>query len=470
MSASLGRAIGEDRAESCGDRPVRPAGGPEGLPRVAIAAANCSLRMGGEAAIPHHLFRLLRARGVEAYLVTHERVRRELEASFPSDLDRLHFVRDGVLQRLLSRVGGGMSNLVNRATLGAIGLMIVQVRQRRLLRRLVRELRIDVVHQPYPVSPAEPSMIVGVGAPVVIGPMNGGMDYPPGFKDRRGWPDRLAASLGRSCRNVANRLLPGKLRAAVLLVANPRTRRFLPGPRRGEVLGLVENGVDLDFWRPDETRGEPGGLPVRFVFVGRLVDWKGVDLLLEAWSTLREPWRYRLEVVGDGPERAKLEDLCGRLGLSPWVEFSGFQPPEGCARRLARSDALILPSLVECGGSVVLEAMATGLPVIATDWGGPADYLDETCGILVDAGTRAGFLAGLASAVERLGGDPELRRRMGAAGRLRVGPYSWEAKVERFLEIYRRASASGGRAVPGGPSRERPTLEGSRPPAAGGGG
>jgi glycosyltransferase involved in cell wall biosynthesis len=453
MSVSVGWIARGDHAEAGSAQPLRPVVGSENLPRVIIAAANCSLRMGGEAAIPHHLFRLLRARGVEAYLVTHERVSRELEAAFPSDLDRLHFTRDGVLQRLLCRVGGWMPDLVSRASLGGIGLMIVQIQQRRLIRRLVRELRIDVVHQPYPVSPAEPSMIVGVGVPVVIGPMNGGMDYPPGFEDRRGWPDRLAASLGRSCRNAANRLFPGKLKAAVLLVANPRTRRFLPGPRRGEVLELAENGVDLDFWKPDESRGEPGGPPVRFVFVGRLVDWKGLDLLLEAWATLREPWRYSLEVVGDGPERAKLEALRDRLGLSPWVAFSGFRPPEECARRLARSDALILPSLVECGGSVVLEAMATGLPVIATDWGGPAEYLDETCGILVPAGSRAGFLAGLAAAVERLGGDPELRRRMGGAGRLRVEPYCWEAKVERILEIYRWASVSGERAGNGSPRR-----------------
>ena len=98
---------------------------------------------------------------------------------------------------------------------------------------------------------------------------------------------------------------------------------------------------------------------------------------------------------------------------------------------------LVLPSLYECGGAVVLEAMAVGLPVIASNWGGPADYLDADCGILVSPKSRAQFVDDLGAAMLKLAGDAELRMKMGRAGRRRVEEcFDWERKVDRILEIY----------------------------------
>jgi glycosyltransferase involved in cell wall biosynthesis len=96
--------------------------------------------------------------------------------------------------------------------------------------------------------------------------------------------------------------------------------------------------------------------------------------------------------------------------------------------------------LYECGGAVVLEGMAVGLPVIATNWGGPADYLNESCGILVDPATRESFIEGLANAMIKLAKDPELRLSMGRAARLRVErEFDWQRKVDKTLEIYEEA-------------------------------
>ncbi len=83
-------------------------------------------------------------------------------------------------------------------------------------------------------------------------------------------------------------------------------------------------------------------------------------------------------------------------------------------------DALVLPSLYECGGAVVLEAMAMGLPVVATKWGGPADYLDESTGILIEPTGRESFINELAEAMIRLAQSPELRAQLGQAARTRA--------------------------------------------------
>jgi len=416
-----------------------------GIPSVLIVADNCSLRFGGEASLPYHYFRLLWKRGAEVHLVTHERCRRELESAFPGARDRLHFIRDNLLHKAMYAVGRRLPHRLDRASSGLLSRIDVQVRQRWLIRRLVREKGIRIVHQPCPVTPAEPSMILGVGAPVVIGPMNGGMDFPEGFRERESRIARTAVWVGRRLRHLINWLIPGKLHARILMVANPRTRQMLPRGLRGEVLELVENGVDLSVWQTPERRSEPRDGLVRFVYLGRLVDWKGVDLLLEAWSAIHGLISANLQIIGDGPMRGQLEALSKRLGLTDSVRFTGMLAQSECAKRLAEADALILPSLMECGGSAVLEAMAMGLPVIATRWGGPADYLDDTCGLLISPESHASFVAALAAAIRQLHGSRDLRQQLGNAARRKViAKYSWDAKIDRIIEVYRKAVVRSG--------------------------
>jgi glycosyltransferase involved in cell wall biosynthesis len=408
---------------------------------VILVASNCSLRMGGEAAIPFHLFRLLQERNVAVDLVTHERNREEMERTFPTAVNRIHFTPDGPIQWLVWRLGERLPVRVERATLGLLRSLVDQVSQRRVVRKLVRARGAIVVHQAYPVSPVEPSLLTGVGAPVIIGPMNGNMDYPPGFRDLENPFERLAVVLGRRLRHVVNYIFPGKRHARFLLVANSRSRELLP-TSTAEVIEMADNGVDLCLWRPGEIAQREGpNEGVHFVYLGRLVDWKAVDLLLWAWSAADRSPSARLHVIGDGPMLEKLVTMRDRLGLSESVEFAGFVPQAECASRLRRADALILPSLIECGGAVVLEAMATGLPVIATDWGGPADYLDESCGILVPPTSREVFIEGLARGIERLDRSPELRRELGEAARRRAEMFDWDRKIDMILEIYARAAS-----------------------------
>jgi glycosyltransferase involved in cell wall biosynthesis len=121
---------------------------------------------------------------------------------------------------------------------------------------------------------------------------------------------------------------------------------------------------------------------------------------------------------------------------------------------MAEADVLVLPSLIECGGAVVLEAMAVGLPVIATAWGGPADYLDATCGVLIPPASHGAYVTGLIQAMRRLAHGRDLRRAMGAAGRRKVMDlYSWESKVDRMIAIYERAAAAQGEPAVGDPAR-----------------
>ena len=410
--------------------------------RILIVASNASRRFGGEAFIPLNYFRLLRRRNMDVRLVVHARNRAELTALFPDDLDRLCFVDDTSLHKKLNRFGQILPRRLADATTGFIIHLTTQLAQRRVIRELVKAHAIDVVHEPIPVSPKTPSLMWGLGAAVIIGPLNGGMEYPKAFRRERNFMSGLALGLGRALANLVNLLLPGKRRADIVLVANRRTREALPTGVAGQVIDLVENGVDFSIWKRSST-AKTASDSVRFIFVGRLIDWKAIDIVLAAMHRLEGRLRVSLEIIGDGPMRQTWQDLAHQLGLGANVQFTQWLSQHECALRLQQADVFVLPSLFECGGAVVLEAMAMGLPVIATAWGGPTDYLDQSCGILVKPDSRESLIAGFACAMTTLVQSPALRERLGQAGLSRArAEFDWERKIDRITDLYELAIKS----------------------------
>ena len=401
--------------------------------RVIIVAENASRKMGGEAILPYHYFRILRSRGIDAWLVVHERTRSELQSLFPQELSRLYFVRDKFLQKLFFRLGRFLPRRVAESTLGLANQIMTQWSQRALVRSLITPEA--VVHQPTPVSPRSPSLLWDVGAPVVIGPMNGGMEYPPAFRKSESAASRVFLSMAQALSDTVNALLPGKRRASVVLVANQRTQAALPLKLKGRIEQVAENGVDLSLW-PASLHDQQGA-PTRFLFMGRLVDWKALDIVIEALAQVPDA---TLDIIGDGPCFKIWQQLAMKLDLLDRIHFHGWVPQDECSRYLAAARALVLPSLFECGGAVVLEAMAMGKPVIATNWGGPAEYLDSSCGILIEPISKEHLIEGFATAMRQLSTSPEFAQQLGSMGRARVvALYDWEKKVDMMLSLYHSA-------------------------------
>ena len=179
--------------------------------------------------------------------------------------------------------------------------------------------------------------------------------------------------------------------------------------------------------------GEPPSPPRErdtFVFAGRLTEQKALDVAIEAVARLEEA---RLVLLGDGPERRRLEDLVARLGLNGRVEFRGAQPRSSVLEALARATAAILPSAWENFPHAAVEALAVGTPVVATPVGGvPEIVRDGENGLLVEPGS----VEALAEALRRLAGDGPLRERLIAGTRPSVAHLSAEAvygDLERIL-------------------------------------
>lgn len=176
------------------------------------------------------------------------------------------------------------------------------------------------------------------------------------------------------------------------------------------------------------------------LFVGRLVERKGVSVLIEAIGRLKNR-DARVVIVGEGPERSRLEALSRQTGVADRVEFRGKVSDAELQRAYQRASAFVLPSVLDTRGDteglgvVLLEAMNYGVPVVASRIGGIVDVVaDRDSGLLVPAGDSTA----LAVALDGLLGSPDEARRLGEAGRKRLREqFSWDAIVARWDALYR---------------------------------
>jgi glycosyltransferase involved in cell wall biosynthesis len=182
--------------------------------------------------------------------------------------------------------------------------------------------------------------------------------------------------------------------------------------------------------------------PIKFICVCRLLHWKGVHLGIRAFAkaklTNAEYW-----IVGNGPEMERLKGEVKELGITDRVKFWGNLSRQETLSKMAESHVLVHPSLHDSGGLVCTEMMGAGRPVICLDLGGPGIQITEETGIKVPGINPDQAVEGLAEAMQKLAGDPELRSRLGAGAKKRVEKvYDWDLKGEYFAQLYEEIVAN----------------------------
>ena len=237
----------------------------------------------------------------------------------------------------------------------------------------------------------------------------------------------------------AERFLRPLTTVTVCVAESERRTGLAAGACEERTTVVIHNGIDSSRARAAEAH--PG--PLRLVTVGRLQAPKDAVTLVRALALVQGP-RFDAIVVGDGPDRPAVEDEVRSRGLEPTVELAGER--EDVPEILAGADVFVLSSLSEGLPLSILEAMAAGLPVVASSVGGiPEVVIDGETGLLVPPGDPQS----LAAAIERLLADPALRRRLGEAGRIRVAEHFDLAAVHRaHLDLYRGVLARAGFPLP----------------------
>jgi glycosyltransferase involved in cell wall biosynthesis len=250
--------------------------------------------------------------------------------------------------------------------------------------------------------------------------------------------------------HVDRHLLPVKARDALFVIAISEYNREMIvrecGPAVGPKVEVIHCGIDTDRFRPaDAAVAEPGCL--RLISVGTLNEVKGHGHLIRACARLAAAGvEIRCEIVGDGPDRAAHAALIEELGLSGRVRLAGAMTSDAVAQRLRDADVLVAPSVPTSDGRregipiVIMEAMASGLAVVASQLSGIPELVEDgRSGLLVPPGDEAA----IAEAIERLARDPDLRRRLGSAGRERVEQaFHADRSAARLVELFDSAVAA----------------------------
>ncbi len=303
----------------------------------------------------------------------------------------------------------------------------------------LRNSDFDLVHRLTPVSPTVPSLMAQkchrLMIPFVIGPINGGLPWPAGFEKER-VKEREWLSYARS----AYKLLPyhnaTRRFAKAIVVGSRATYSQIAKKYHEKCVYIPENAILKErFTRRVENLDRR---PIKVAFVGRLVPYKGADMLLEAAAQLAKEKKLEMDIIGDGPEMGNLKDLVRKLDIASQVKLDGWIDHTELQDRLVKSSVLGFPSIREFGGGVVLEAMALGLVPIIVDYGGPGELATQDAGFSVPIGTRDQIIEGFRKVLVELVNDPSVIFCKSEMARRRVfNLFTWQAKAQQVTEVYR---------------------------------
>jgi glycosyltransferase involved in cell wall biosynthesis len=238
------------------------------------------------------------------------------------------------------------------------------------------------------------------------------------------------------------------LQQADVLLSDGWGARKLPAIL-GRSVAHITKGVDSTLFTPEgpsiRASLDAGSSPVVLV-VSRLVPIKNVALFVDAMAAVhRTRPDARALIVGDGPRDAALKQRTAALGLDRVVQFAGYVEQRDLPQRYRAADVFVLPSDFDNSPNVVLEAMASALPVVATDVGGVSEFLETPAG---GALVPRGDADQLARRIVELLADPNRRRDAGAFNRHRATTrFSWRTSAEQLLTAYKTALAARGRAA-----------------------
>ena len=426
--------------------------------RILATAYACDPRTGSEPGIGWNWVRQIASRH-DCWLITRENNVEFIErAARDEGLDRLR-VRGFDLPYWMRFWKRGARGAMPYFYLWQLGLV-------RLARAMDREVDFDVVHHLTFSSSWIPSGLSFVSKPFVWGPVGQHPRVPDRFLLRSDWKLRLS-EWGKAClRNtlpVVDPFLRHTVRSADRILSLGREgRSAIPRSRADRIVPMLACGTDpclpsaclAPVCAPPPTSAAHVGRGPRFrvLYAGRLVDLKGVRLVVDAFASFAQRTTEgggaepELHIAGDGPRRGWLERRAKELGVESSVRFHGHQSLERTLELMTSADVFLFPSF-EGAGMVVVEAMERECPVVCLDFGGPGEMVDETRGLRVSAaGTFDESAAALARALTRLYDDEPLRARLAhaAQGWVAANAY-WDRKGERLADIYGEVASS---AVP----------------------
>lgn len=285
----------------------------------------------------------------------------------------------------------------------------------------------------------QPSLIGHAGIPLVFGPVGGGEDAPWCLKQSLS-PGQRIRELVRSGLNWFARYDPllrwGLKGSSLILAKTLATARALPEGFEAKTQIALEIGTILR--EGVSPRALPANRPLRLLFAGRLLGWKGVHLGIGAVAHARSRGvSVELHIIGDGPAAGRLHEQAEALGIEDVVHWQKLVPQAELFAKYREMDGVLFPSLHDSSGNVVVEALSFALPVICLDLGGPADIVTDDCGFVVPTAglDEAGVVCALGESICNLADDPACYERLSAGALVRSKELLWDVQMDRIKTL-----------------------------------
>lgn len=334
--------------------------------------------------------------------------------------------------------GGAGKGWTTLTALGSLSYYAFEIEVWRLFGARLRAREFDLVHRITPLSPTSPSLIAKrlakCGVPFILGPLNGGLPWPKYFLDRQ-HAEKEWLSHARSLYKLMPYYSSTRKYSSAIIAGSKHTFDEIPSWAKDKTVYIPENAIDPERFNRPRTRTATS--PLRAAFVGRLVPYKGADILLEAAADFLKQGTLELDIIGDGPQRPTLEAMVSHMGAQQSVRFLGSLPHRELQEHLRQCDFMAFPSIREFGGAVVIEAMALGVTPIVADYGGPSELVDDNTGFRVPFEDQQSLRDGMKKAISYIIRTPGILDKLGAAGKKKVeAKFTWERKAKQILDVY----------------------------------
>lgn len=311
-------------------------------------------------------------------------------------------------------------------------------------RQLHAEIGFDIAHQLTFTGFREPSYLYRLGIPFVWGPTGGAQNYPGRFLPGASWSG-AAFEVFRTVFNTIQLRCSRTVRqaaqsAAAIFAANSETKRKFQQALGVDPILMSDAGTYAATYEASRSRSEADEL--RILWAGRLETWKALELLIEALALLPKDTRYALRVIGQGPRRRQWQRLAQRRGISANIRWMGHLPHDQALELFHWADVFAFTSLRDTTGTVVLEAISAGKPVICLDHQGVGDIVTPECGIKIPVTNRRDVERRLSDAIVFL------QRNLGEYHALCLGTkwratyHHWSVQARRIVEEYNRILVS----------------------------
>lgn len=401
--------------------------------RLALIGHSCGPGLGSEPGLTWNLAWML-ARTHEVHVLTHPQHGEAIERALLADRSRrlrVHYVR---VPRDRDPWDPSRGEQGVRAH-----YLLWQREARRAVDALVRDDAIDLVHHVSFGTVGVAPLLGDLAVPVVWGPLGGGEVVPRGFLPLFERRDQLA-ELARRARIAVIPSLPGMRRmasrSAAILSCNDETTRVLRRCGARHVTPQIDCGLPHGFDHAATARRDRPG-PLRVLWAGRFEPRKGMTLALRAVAQAGRD--VMLTVAGDGPARGEYEAIAGQLGLADRARFVGRVPWQDMPRLYDESDVFLFTSLRDRFGTILLEAMGRGVPVVAFDCCGVRSLVPDHAAVKIPLTTIAGTVDALSEALRALGTDEPRRLSVAESGLSFARANRWGDVARQFERAYERA-------------------------------